>query len=103
MWPGGRDGFPSSCWRDLPVLVGVLVQLPGLAGVSPCPRGAVPAKRCVAPEAGVGLLVEPGVRYRGEGGEQLGHLDAEDVGDGERTVDGDRLAGVLDLGVEGAA
>src|SRR6266480_3301845 len=43
--------------------------------------------------------VGPGVRHGGESGEQLGHLDAEDVGEGERAVDGDRLAGVLDLGV----
>src|SRR5438876_1256244 len=43
--------------------------------------------------------VGPGVRHGGEGGEQFGHLDAEDVGEGERAVDGDRLAGVLNLGV----
>lgn len=33
------------------------------------------------------LLVGAGVRDRGEAGEQFGHLDAEDAGDGERAVD----------------
>ena len=40
------------------------------------------------------------MRHGGEGGEQFGHLDAEDVGEGERAVRrSDRLAGVLNLGV----
>jgi len=62
---------PSFSWRAAPVTPASCwpVRHAGAAGL----RGA--------------LLVGASVRDRGEAGEQLSHLDAEDAGDGERAVD----------------
>src|SRR6266702_6960520 len=102
-------GLPSFSWRDLPALAGVLVQRPFLGGVpavavaEPLVDLGVRCRRSGLMRSGRARAVGAGIRDGGEGAEQLGHLDAEDVGEDERPVDGDRLAGVLDLRVEGPA
>jgi hypothetical protein len=73
-------GLPRFIWRDLPGLAGVLVQFPVSAGAwCADPMGAA------GPGAAAGACssVGPGVQDCGEGGEQLGHLDAEDDDVGE--------------------
>jgi hypothetical protein len=70
-------------WHVLGTVVGSSVRLSVQAGASAA--GDLVCGDRVLGVAGV-QSVGPGVWDCGEGSEQLGHLDAEDVGDGERPV-----------------
>jgi hypothetical protein len=72
-----------ACWSS----ARFLVVSPAVAMPEPLVDLGVRCRRIGLMRSGRARSVGAGMRDRGEGAEQFGHLDAEDVGEDERPVD----------------